>query len=343
MTFHLKLSIPQRESHYSIAQYLQNQGDELFGWRIHLNDGIEEADAWVVIEGLLPEDSFCSVRKGMTFFASAEVAFEEDYFVSQPWTHRFLNQFDSIWTCNPILRDNAEQHPPFLPWMINANHGPSIWKPHIRDFEFFRRLEKLDKPHLMSVICSNKSFTPGHALRRSFVEKIVSEFKDKVHWFGNGVRQIDEKWDGLASYRFSIAIENRIAPRLITEKIQDVFLALAVPVYAGAPDIADYFDPQGMFRIDLRDWKTSRDTIERILEEDEYESMLPKLLENKTRVLQNMNFLKRIIRLVEKHFNPSAPFMQRKVFSLESLMKPSERLQRSLSWRMRYLEKMLSS
>ena len=52
-----------------------------------------------------------------------------------------------------------------------------------------------------------------------------------------------DKLDTLAGFRFAICFENTRFPGYITEKIFDSFLAGAIPVYLGAPDVADLIPP----------------------------------------------------------------------------------------------------
>ncbi|KAF9340961.1 Alpha 1,3 fucosyltransferase [Linnemannia elongata] len=63
----------------------------------------------------------------------------------------------------------------------------------------------------------------------------------------------------LASYPFGLAAENSNCLGYITEKIYDVYAAGSIPIYMGAPDIAD-FVPEGSF-IDARSFKNYDDLI----------------------------------------------------------------------------------
>lgn len=47
----------------------------------------------------------------------------------------------------------------------------------------------------------------------------------------------------LASYRFALAVENTRFPGYITEKLFDAMYARCIPVYVGAPDVAQYVPP----------------------------------------------------------------------------------------------------
>lgn len=59
----------------------------------------------------------------------------------------------------------------------------------------------------------------------------------------------------IARYRFTLAFENSIDNDYVTEKFFDPLIAGSVPVYLGAPNIADYAPGERCF-IDVRDFST---------------------------------------------------------------------------------------
>ena len=63
---------------------------------------------------------------------------------------------------------------------------------------------------------------------------------------GRGYKPFDNKSDGLLPYRYSVVIENCREPSYFTEKLIDACLCRTVPIYWGAPDIAEFFDISGM-------------------------------------------------------------------------------------------------
>ena len=60
----------------------------------------------------------------------------------------------------------------------------------------------------------------------------------RTHWEADGGRET--KLEVLRRYRFNLAFENCIDRDYVTEKWFDCLLAGCVPVYAGAPNIADF-------------------------------------------------------------------------------------------------------
>jgi alpha(1,3/1,4) fucosyltransferase len=66
----------------------------------------------------------------------------------------------------------------------------------------------------------------------------------------------------LAGYRFSLVFENARFPGYVSEKLFDCFFARCIPVYSGAPDVAQYIAPAAF--IDARQFASHAD-LERFL------------------------------------------------------------------------------
>lgn len=60
-------------------------------------------------------------------------------------------------------------------------------------------------------------------------------------------------WDGkiefIANYKFNLALENSALPGYVTEKIVEPFAAPTVPVYWGAPDVDEDFNPEAFINV----------------------------------------------------------------------------------------------
>ena len=68
--------------------------------------------------------------------------------------------------------------------------------------------------------------------------------------YGRGFNEIEFKEQGLEDYMFSVAIENGSYETYFTEKILDCFATGTVPIYLGAPDIGNYFNPEGIIKLE---------------------------------------------------------------------------------------------
>lgn len=311
----LKLSFSEHRNSETLSQYIGNKEGIIGDWKITTNPDCSEADAWWVLEGPSKNESECKVPDGSLFFGTAEATWPYGFYSEFNYRSAFLDQFDSIHTCHDYYNEKTTSAAPFLPWMLNANHGASITSAHQRDINYLENLQSLLKTKKLSVFCSKQAMLPSHRLRIRFVEILKSHFGDEIDWFGNGVNSVAEKWDGLADYKFSIVLENQSRYNVITEKIYDPFLSLTYPIYWGAPNLSDYFDSQSFSVIDIEDAKGSIRKIEQILNDVKYEEVLPKLIESKDRVLNEHHFLKRMIRISESALtqNPNAQKRVRKV------------------------------
>lgn len=126
----------------------------------------------------------------------------------------------------------------------------------------------------VSIIASTKGHTDGHRLRGAVIDK----HSDRMHVFGRGrARPIADKAEGLAPYRFSLAIENSRLDDYFTEKIIDCAAACTVPIYWGTQNIGHYLNPAGIIQFETLD---ELETILPALTPERYEAMYPAVLHN---------------------------------------------------------------
>jgi len=279
---------------------VESERDDYF-----FNTKIDSVDAWFIIEGTLGWDTTCVVPRNRVFFLSAETARPSNFFYDTPGWEQYLSQFSGVHTPLQWNKPGSVITFPFLPWMINANHGPSLMDSNPRDVTFFRNLQSLPKERVLSVICSNQTLTADHRTRYWFVTELKKHFGSRLDWFGNGVAPISQKWAGLAPYRYSIVLENQASSKILTEKIQDAYLALTLPIYWGAPEAATVFGRDALVPIQINDVQTAIAQIEQILEEDPYQRRLAALHRAKRVVTDELNFIRRIQRIVrDPHLPP---------------------------------------
>jgi hypothetical protein len=70
--------------------------------------------------------------------------------------------------------------------------------------------------------------------------------------FGFGFQPLTDKWDGLASYRYSLAVENFSNQLYWSEKLSDCFLAWTMPIYYGCSRITEYFPAEALVQVDIK-------------------------------------------------------------------------------------------
>ena len=102
-----------------------------------------------------------------------------------------------------------------------------------------------EKSKMISMISSNKRMCEGHVKRLEWVERLEGQ----VDLYGRGFNEILTKEEGLCDYMFSVAIENGQYPTYFTEKLLDCFATGTIPVYLGAPDIGNVFNPDGIITL----------------------------------------------------------------------------------------------
>ena len=110
------------------------------------------------------------------------------------------------------------------------------------------------KSKLMSIMVSNKTYTPGHRYRHMIVRHIL-KYKWPIDIWGNGAdiykREFpDNKYiksgfktmeEMCKDYMFTIAIENTSHDHYFTEKIINPFINNTIPLYWGCKKIEEYF------------------------------------------------------------------------------------------------------
>ncbi len=150
------------------------------------------------------------------------------------------------------------------------------------------------KTALASLIASAKRDWEGHRLRHRIVDHIRSHDLP-VDVMGRGYRPFADKADGLAPYRYSVVIENLREPSYFTEKLIDALLCDTVPIYWGAPDIADFFDPDGIIACTSEDDITT--ALARMSDAD-YTARAPAIAENRRRALDHADLHGRAARAI---------------------------------------------
>lgn len=301
----IKISVRGAPRDLNLSQFLGTEDNTFENCLFHVNSSVAQADHWFVVDGQPPNDSFC--RTSTVTFLSAEHVRRSGHFSESGRYRRYLSQFDRVYTTQDLFWDRAIFAPPFLPWMINANHGPEILSPHERDVHFLQSLHELPKPETLSVICSTKTMSAGHRLRLRFVEALACEFGDSMHWYGNGVRPVAQKWDAIAPYRFHLALENQSTLGCFSEKIYDALLGLSLPFYWGAPDLARYFPADSFVPLNIRDLKGSVALITRAIDEQWDRSRASSVRQGRDLVLSDLNVFKRIAKIAQELATAPSP------------------------------------
>lgn len=203
------------------------------------------------------------------------------------WMAEGHETFDRVYTnCSPCRDPKYLVSHPAIPWHVD------------RTFDQLASCPVPTKERDISWIVGNCRDLPGHMKRLSFLRYLQERAGSGIDLFGRAVRPIPDKWDGLAPYRYSLAVENTIWPDYWTEKIADCFLAWTVPIYYGCPNLERYFPVDSFVRIDVDRPRESLETIRMLLREDDWERRMPALTEARRRVLHEYQLFPHLAELV---------------------------------------------
>ncbi len=180
---------------------------------------------------------------------------------------------------------------PAIPWHVN------------RTFDQLVSCEIPPKSKTISWIAGNARDLPGHVKRWALLNFIRQDNTLDIDLFGRAVQFIEDKWDGLVPYKYSLAIENSSSPDYWTEKISDCFLAWTVPIYYGCTNLEDYFPEESFIRIDIDYPEKSVEKIKSVIEADNWEKRIPAIEKARNLVLYEYQLFPHLVKLICKYPN----------------------------------------
>jgi hypothetical protein len=205
------------------------------------------------------------------------------------WMIEGNEAFARVFTHVPSADPRYVRSYPILPWRVALSYDELV------------RARVPDKPRGVSWISSNLTLLPGHRRRNALREFLFRNRPRDVDFFGRGIRYIENKWDALAPYRYSLAIENSNSRDYWTEKVADCFLSWTLPLYDGCPNLEDYFPADSFIRIDASDHVGTLRRIEELRRSDEWARRMPALAESRRRVLHEYQLFPAFARAIRTY------------------------------------------
>lgn len=256
---------------------------------------LDPCDAWVVYNNLdtaYAQASHCPPNRTLLVIGEppSRVGINSAY----------ASQFSAFVGCHP-----ANDHPGLirthqgLPWWVGVRRRGAGQFEARMGYDELSALRHIEKPRLLSLVCSNLIITPDHRKRVRFVQRLAQHFGDRLALYGAGFRPIEDKWDAIAPYKYHIVLENSCVPNYWTEKLADAFLGGALPIYHGCPNIERYFSPESLVRIDIDRPEQAIETIEQVLAESRFERVRDAIWEARRRVLDEHNLFALIARVLD--------------------------------------------
>lgn len=246
------------------------------GVTYQINDsGSTEGDFVVV------HDDIDKAMKLKTSIGGFVLVTGEEKSIKQKYHQDYLDQFDLIITSrDDITHPNVIRCHYLHPWWVKKNYNELM------------AMSYPGKTKMLSAIISNLTALPSHKERFAFINKLKGHYKDDLDWFSKGENTfLPDKWDGLAAYQYSVAIENSSHTNYFTEKITDCFLAYTMPFYSGCPNIKDFFDERSFISINTQDFKQAIETIDLAIRENVREKNIGFIKEGRRLVLEKYHFI----------------------------------------------------
>lgn len=265
------------QSNYKFPDLLRqtNNGDGRWEDIQFTFDEVEQCDYIVVINHPV-KDIHMKCRIGGKILLIQEPPYERnDYLTSYfPYFDKVISAFDK--KKFPLVSSNL---PSALPWHINKNFSELLNLKMINS-------EKLDK---ISWVTSNSDINLGHKFRLKFLEEL-KQSDLPIDLYGRGINPIDDKFDGVFPYKYTLAIENYSDENYWTEKITDAFLSYTMPVYYGCKNIEAYF-PEGSFiQIDIHKPQEAIQIIKNALKNNFWEKNINEITLARNLILNKYQF-----------------------------------------------------
>jgi hypothetical protein len=245
-------------------------------------DDIEECDYLVFLNNCMktPVRAFCAPE-------NIWVVMQEPYERGlTDWVAEGHENFSKVFThYSPSNNPKYIPSQPALPWHVNRSYDQLISCTTPR------------KTKGMSSIVGDAMYLPGHFQRWNFLGDLKSAGVP-YDLFGKKIQYLEDKWDGLAPYRYSLAIENNSGPDLWTEKLADCFLTWTLPFYYGCTNLEEYFPKDSFVRIDITNPEKSIRTIKEVTAEKDWEKHIPALSEARNLILRKYQIFPYLSRLI---------------------------------------------
>lgn len=219
--------------------------------------------------------------------------------VFHKWFINGYKYFDKVFSQWKISQNKYIESHGALPWMIDKTYDELIALDS----------EEVQKEKFCSYITSNRTQLKGHQFRVDLRDYLLKK-NVKVDLFGRGFNFVDDKYDALYPYKYSIIIENYITENYWTEKISDAFLSWTMPIYIGPPNIFDYFPRESMIYLPKYDLNAVHREVEKLRGSNMWEERLKYIEEARNLVLNE---------------NQLFPFIYNKIISFNLLSKTNKK------------------
>lgn len=299
------LKIKLTNNHITLPIYRQISNDKniLRNCQFFINDSTKKCDWWVVFDGLDKKETVQCPKKNTIFITGEPESIKK-------YNKKFLNQFNIVISCHQgIKHHNVIKMQQLYPWFIGIKITNGICSPqnnnknNYKDYNDFKNYNVIKKEKLISVISSARTKYAGHKDRLIFIEQLKKHFGGKLCIYGKGIKDIPDKWDAIAPYKYHIVIENSCLKDYCSEKLSDAFLGNAYPIYYGCPNVYDYFPKKSLTTIDIKNPEKAIEIIEKIIQDNTYNQNKGYVIKSKELILDKYNIFSVICDIINKNLN----------------------------------------
>lgn len=156
--------------------------------------------------------------------------------------------------------------------------------------EELRSRPRQEKSAELSVVLSNKVIHSGHRARLRFVNCLRETLGDRLSIFGRGIRNVDDKADAIDPYKYHLVLENSCERNYWSEKLADAYLGYSFPIYAGCPNVQDWFAPQSLYPINIENPFRAATIVREVLDSQLFEDRQEQILQTRSKVLGELSF-----------------------------------------------------
>jgi hypothetical protein len=218
------------------------------------------------------------------------------------WMVRGHKAFARVYTHHPpSKRSRYVASQPAVPWHVN------------RSFDQLTSMLIPAKSRQLSWITSDKTIWPGHIKRMALLKAIQKDGSLGIDLFGVGISYIEDKWNGLADYKYSLAIENHSGLDYWTEKLADCFLSWTIPIYYGCTNLEEYFPADSFIQIDISQPEKCVEEIKRILADDDWNTRYEALEQARNLYLYKYQFIPFVVGLIRSELSPTQELVRKNI------------------------------
>lgn len=248
-------------------------------------DEVDKCDYLIVINHPT-KDIKVKCKKGGRILLIQEPPYERNNYLTShfPYFDTIICGFDLKHSSNIINTQAA------LPWLVDKNYQQLTALSPMID-------QKRDQ---VSWITSNSNVNPGHTPRLGFLEKI-KQTDLKIDLFGRGIKHINDKFDAIYPYKYTLAIENFSDINYWTEKISDAYLSWTMPIYYGCKNIEDFFPENSFVKINIHKPEEAIEIVKKCIKDKKYDKNISAIKEARELVLNKYQFFPFMADLFKKN------------------------------------------